>query len=185
MPEPDCFLRYRISAATWNFTSGKSHRWYAATASCSFKMVLFTEPSEDLCQRYIRPTECPSSLFWFCFVIEICFAQWIGHRGLWPSSSWSPLLLLLLVSGLFVPLYFRSREWKVHRENFRSHGTFVPWNIRSLELSLLWKFRSSGANVPRTFVPMKLSYHENEYSKNFCCKCPKTRPINLTIAYVH
>jgi len=25
MPEPDCFLRYRISAATRNFTSGKSH----------------------------------------------------------------------------------------------------------------------------------------------------------------
>ena len=25
MPEPDCFLRYRISAATQNFTSGKSH----------------------------------------------------------------------------------------------------------------------------------------------------------------
>ena len=28
-----------------------------------------------------------------------------------------------------------------------SHG-----NIRSLELSLLWNFRSSGAKVPRTFV---------------------------------
>ena len=25
MPEPDCFLRYRISAATRNVTSGKSH----------------------------------------------------------------------------------------------------------------------------------------------------------------
>jgi len=24
----------------------------------------------------------------------ICFAQWIGHRGLWPASSWSKLLLL-------------------------------------------------------------------------------------------
>jgi len=23
MPEPDCFLRYRISTGTWNFTSGK------------------------------------------------------------------------------------------------------------------------------------------------------------------
>ena len=23
MPEPDCFLRYHLSAATWNFTSGK------------------------------------------------------------------------------------------------------------------------------------------------------------------
>ena len=75
---------------------------------------------------------------------------------------------------------------KVHRENFRFRGTFVPWNIRSLELSLLWNFRSSGANVPRTFVPMKLSFHENEYSKNLRSECPKTRPklaINLTIAY--
>ena len=94
--------------------------------------------------------------------------------------------------GLFIPLHFRSREPKVHRENFRSHGTFVLWNIRSLELSflgrkhsknfhsvehsLLWNFRCSGANVPRTFVPMKLLFHENEYSKNFRSKCPKTRP---------
>jgi len=29
--------------------------------------------------------------------------------------------------GLFVPLHFRSRERKVHRWNFRSRGTFVPW----------------------------------------------------------
>jgi len=90
-----------------------------------------------------------------------------------------------MIPGLFVPLHFRSRERKDHRENFRSRGTFVPLNIRSLELSLLWNFRSSGANVPRTFVPTKLSYHENEYFKNFRSKCPKIRPINLTIAYAH
>ena len=42
MPEPDCFLRYRISAATRNFTSGKSHWRSAARASRGFKMVLFT-----------------------------------------------------------------------------------------------------------------------------------------------
>ena len=46
------------------------------------------------------------------------------------------------VTGLFVPLHFRSRERKDHRENFRSRGTFVPWNIRS-----------RGAKSPRTFVP--------------------------------
>ena len=46
MPEPDCFLRYRISAGTRNFTSGKSDDVYvlAAAATCGFKMVLFTEP---------------------------------------------------------------------------------------------------------------------------------------------
>jgi len=43
--------------------------------------------------------------------------------------------------GLFVPLHFRSWERKVHRENFRSRGTSVPWNIRSLELSLLCNLR--------------------------------------------
>ena len=84
---------------------------------------------------------------------------------------------------LFVPLHFRSWERKDHRENFRSrvelsfHGTFAPWNFRSCGT-----FRSSGANVPRTFVPMKLYYHENEYFTNFRYK---TRPINLKIAYVH
>jgi len=61
-----------------------------------------------------------------------------------------------MIPGLFVPLHFRSRERKDHRENFRSRGTVVPWNIRSLELSLLWKFRSSGAKVPRTFVPWNI-----------------------------
>jgi len=50
--------------------------------------------------------------------------------------------LILMVTGLFVPLHFRSREQKDHRENFRSRGTFVPWNIRS-----------RGAKSPRTFVP--------------------------------
>ena len=58
------------------------------------------------------------------------------------------------------------------------HGTFAPWNFRSCGTS-------SGVKVPRTFVPTKLSYHENEYFKNFRSKCPKTRPINLTITYAH
>jgi len=54
--------------------------------------------------------------------------------------------------GTFVATYFRSRELKFHRWNFRSlelllHGTFVPWNFRPLELSLprakmTWNFRS-------------------------------------------
>ena len=37
MPEPDCFLRYRINAGTWNFTTGKSDVYVLAAA-----MVLFT-----------------------------------------------------------------------------------------------------------------------------------------------
>ena len=42
MPEPDCFLRYRICAATRNFiTSGKSHVQVFGTRR-GFKMVLIT-----------------------------------------------------------------------------------------------------------------------------------------------
>jgi len=77
------------------------------------------------------------------------------------------------IPGLFVPLHFRSRERKVHRENFRSRGTFVPWNIRSLELLLLWN-----TFVPRerkfqelsfrgTFAPVELSFLGSERFKNF------------------
>jgi len=41
MPEPDCFLRYRISHATPNFTSGKSDVYVlVAAARRGFKMVL-------------------------------------------------------------------------------------------------------------------------------------------------
>jgi len=68
MPEPDCFLRYRINAATLTFTSGKSHVYVlgpAAAARRGFKMVLFTAPSEHLCRRRMRSTECPSSLSYF------------------------------------------------------------------------------------------------------------------------
>ena len=40
MPEPDCYLRYRISAATQNFTSGKSHWQNATTVNRGFKSRL-------------------------------------------------------------------------------------------------------------------------------------------------
>ena len=44
MPEPDCFLRYHISAGMQNFTSGKSDVYVlAAAAMHGFTMVLFTE----------------------------------------------------------------------------------------------------------------------------------------------
>ena len=40
MPEPDCFLRYRISHATRNFTSGKSDVYaLVAAARHGFEMV--------------------------------------------------------------------------------------------------------------------------------------------------
>ena len=41
MPEPDCFLHYRKSAGTWNFTSEKSDAYIlAAAATRGFTMVL-------------------------------------------------------------------------------------------------------------------------------------------------
>ena len=41
MPEPNCFLRYRLSAARRNFASGKSDVYvFAAAASRCFTMVL-------------------------------------------------------------------------------------------------------------------------------------------------
>ena len=65
MPEPDCFLRYRINAGTRNFTSGKSHVYVlarpAAAATSGFKIVVFTQPSKHFCRRYMRSTESPSS----------------------------------------------------------------------------------------------------------------------------
>ena len=68
MPEPDCFLRYRISAGTGNLCRGKSHVCVlarpAAAAMRGFKMVLFTQPSKHLCRRYMRCTECHSSWFY-------------------------------------------------------------------------------------------------------------------------
>ena len=68
-PDSDCFLRYRISAAMWNFTSGKSHWRHAARASRGFKMVLFTEPSEDLLSEV-------HALYWVPFYS--CYL-WDGH----------------------------------------------------------------------------------------------------------
>ena len=66
-----------------------------------------------------------------------------------------------MVSGLFIPLHFRSRERKVHRWNFHFRGTFVPWNIRSC-----------GAKSPRTFGPWNFRTRgtfalQERMSKNF------------------
>ena len=94
------------------------------------------------------------------------------------------------IPGLFVPLHFRSRERKDHQsirkgleftvtKVLRDHykrtieRTFAPVELSFYGTFAPWNFRSSGAKVPRTFVPT------NEYFKNFRSKCPKTRPITL------
>jgi len=62
----------------------------------------------------------------------------------------------LYAVGLFVPLHFRSRERKDHRENFRSRGTFAPGDRKVQELSFYG-----------TFAPVELSLLRSECSKNF------------------
>ena len=72
-----------------------------------------------------------------------------------------------LISGLFVPLHFRSREQKVHRENFRSRGTFVPLNICSHGTFVPLERRFQELSFRGTFAAVKLSFLGSERSKNF------------------
>ena len=72
-------------------------------------------------------------------VLYFCASLWYWFSGMGFQFQF---LVRVSVTGLFVPLHFHSRERTGHRENFRSRGTFVPWNIRS-----------RGAKSPRTFVP--------------------------------
>jgi len=46
----------------------------------------------------------------------------------------------------------------------------LPWTFRSVEHSLLWNFRSSGVNVPRTFAPWNWNFRSSR----------KNRPIPRT-----
>ena len=87
------------------------------------------------------------------------------------------------VSGLFIPLHFRSHEQKVHRENFRSRETFVSWNIhsrgaKSPRIFVPWNFRTPGTFAPQeqmfqelsfhgTFAPLELLLLRSECSRNF------------------
>ena len=52
-----CYAELRPENLTY------THCRSAAAARRGFKMLLFTEPSEHLCRRYMRSTECPSSMF--------------------------------------------------------------------------------------------------------------------------
>jgi len=82
MPQPDCFLRYCISAARRNFTSGKSHVCVLerpdAAATRGFKMVLFTHRSKYHCRCKCAP---PCALLGLFIVhcshlSELCEAQY-------------------------------------------------------------------------------------------------------------
>ena len=57
---------------------GILHRENPTYIRRGLKMVLFTEPSEDLCQRQMRSTECPSNIDLFRFVVFNCFSIFTG-----------------------------------------------------------------------------------------------------------
>jgi len=66
MPKPDCFFRYRISAGTRNYTSGKSDVYVlAAAATRCFTMVLFTEAVSSR-NTFVGGTCAPSSTLLDC-----------------------------------------------------------------------------------------------------------------------
>jgi len=73
MPEPDCFLRYRISHAARNFTSGKSDAYVlVAAARCGFKMVL-------------RPTAAATRGF-----TMVSFAEAVSRRNTFVGGTCAP-----------------------------------------------------------------------------------------------
>jgi len=80
------------------------------------------------------------------------------------------------ILGIIESRPFRSREQKVHRENFRSVEHLLPGskkskNFRSMELSQPRNFHSSGANVPWTFAPQTIFMPFN------FCSCGTFAPI--------
>ena len=80
MPEPDCFLRYRISDATRNFTSGKSDVYVLfAAARRGFKMVL-------------RPTAAATRGF-----TMVSFTEAVSRRNTFVGGTCAPPSALLVV----------------------------------------------------------------------------------------
>ena len=87
MPEPDCFLRYRISHATRNFTSGKSDvRVLVAAARHGFKMVL-------------RPNVAATRGF-----TMVSFTESVSHRNTFVGGTCAS------ASALLITIYCHSSE---------------------------------------------------------------------------
>jgi len=89
---------------------------------CRFNTKTFTFPLPLL----------PKSV---CFVTYCILPEYVTR---WP---WRHRSMYFTVTGTFVPAYFRSRERKFHRWNFRSlelsfPGTFAPESENGVELSL-------------------------------------------------
>ena len=84
MLEPDCFLCYRISAGTRNFTSGKSDVYVLASAATrGFKMVL------RLTAAAIRG------------FTMVSFTEAVSRRNTFLGGTCAPASALLVFFGLF------------------------------------------------------------------------------------
>ena len=80
-----------------------------------------------------------------------------------------------IVSGLFVPQHFHSREREVHSENFRYRGTFSPWNLVPGE-----EFQEVSLN--RTFTPTELSRYLHKNGKQ-CKQCNQDKQWALAVSH--
>jgi len=82
MAEPDCFLRYRISHAMQNFTSGKSDVYaLVAAARHGFKMVL-------------RPTAAATRGF-----TMVSFTEAVSLRNTFVGGTCTPPSALLVLNA--------------------------------------------------------------------------------------
>ena len=161
MPEPDCFLRYRISAVTRNFTSGKSDvHVLVAAARRGFKMVLFTQPSKHLCRRYMRSTERPSSYSLFLLLSRDCLSTvvvferksvavgQVNVQTVFPRFS----CRILFQPGQiwFARLFQLEKGWHAPRSQ---RGNFLAGQLESylkmLLLICVWLFTARDRNVPQ------------------------------------
>jgi len=90
-------VSYKLSYA--EFYVGKSHVYVLTRPDCCsdawiFGMVLFSRPSKQLCQRYMRSTECPSSILYYTIDKWCIFNTSIHllHHNSWglvPFNSWT------------------------------------------------------------------------------------------------
>ena len=134
MPEPDCFLRCRISHGMQNFTSGKSDVYvFVAASTRGFTMVSFNEAvkhlcrrytSKHLCRRYMRSTECPSSFVkWFCPVTCVTAGIEPRHFGCQPKPVALTTDAALMKTKHMVDNY---SSWALHRI------LCISWYLRKL-----------------------------------------------------
>ena len=90
----------------------------------------------------------PFFTFIFAVLLRFCSCSVTLFRV---RSTWYGGFQAFSFLCTFVPGSEKTIERTFAPVELSSHG-----NIRSLELSLLWNFRSSGAKVPRTFVPWNI-----------------------------